>query len=717
MRNYRVTGPVEVPHHTLAAMSTRMVSHRSAGFRELIGAITPRLGMLFGTEGAVLPLTCSGTGGMEAVAASLLRPGDRVLSVQLGYFGERFADIAAHHGALIDVLAAPWGQIVPTERITERLALGYDAVLLTHNETSTGVIAPLGEWARAIRAVSDCLILVDAVSSVAATEIGFDALGLDAVVTVTQKALACPPGLSLVAVSERALARAAEPGEGSYYLNLARAAEHARQGTTTYTPALSVLYALDTALAEIEKEGVETVWERHDRTALRCREALRAQGLTVVPDEANSSPTVTAVRLPAPVDAERVREVLAAEHDVWVSSGRGPWKSEVLRIGHMGPVDPDEVDACALAIGVALRSAAMSASADSSSHSPPTTTPRTAGSGAPRTTEATPLVTGGTQTADALASGWDTLVARLDAPVFHTRAFLSAYEHHPVQRISAPRYLEVRRGSELVAAAPTYLQGDPLGLLGLADGEQALLSPMWHSPDSRLLTADEEALGALSAAFGDRAAELGAPLWGFVNLSDDSPLLPALARQGFQRKELVPRWTLHRSDAPDGDTYLAGMRRSVRRDYQRQLRRYAERAHTLVHGARYPGLVPLLELIAASAARAGSPKYYDPQRLAAFLRELDGPVRVVEVRENNGEPLAVAVCFLESRRLQAWAGGYVRGRSDLTFSPYYALWWEIVRLMWATGADSIECGRLNETFKEKMLLSPQRLVAMIGPSK
>ncbi len=701
MRNYRVTGPVEVPQHTLAAMSTRMVSHRSAAFRELIGAITPRLGMLFGTESAVLPLTCSGTGGLEAVAASLLRPGDRVLSVQLGYFGERFADIAAHHGALIDVLAAPWGQIVPTERITERLALGYDAVLLTHNETSTGVVAPLGEWARAIRAVSDCLILVDAVSSVAATEIGFDALGLDAVVTVTQKALACPPGLSLVAASERALARAAEPGEGSYYLSLARAAEHARLGTTVYTPALSVLYALDTALAEIEKEGVETVWERHDRTALRCREALRAQGLTVVPDEANSSPTVTAVRLPAPADAERVRELLAAEHDVWVSSGRGPWKSEVLRIGHMGPVDPDDVDACALAIGAALRS---------------TVSPRTAGSGAPRATETTPLVTGGTDTADALAPDWDALVARLDAPVFHTRAFLSAYEHHPVQRISAPRYLEVRRGGELVAAAPTYLQGDPLGLLGLADGEQALLSPMWHSPDSRLLTADEEALDALSAAFGDRATELSAPLWGFVNLSDDSPLLPSLARRGFRRQELVPRWTLHRSDAPDGDTYLAGMRRSVRRDYQRQLRRYAEHANAFVHGARYPGLVPLLELIAASAARAGSPKYYDPQRLAAFLRELDGPVRVVEVRENNGEPLAVAVCFLESRRLQAWAGGYVRGRPDLTFSPYYALWWEIVRLMWATRADSIECGRLNETFKEKMLLSPQRLVAMIGPS-
>jgi aspartate aminotransferase-like enzyme len=697
MRNYRVTGPVEVPDGTLAAMTTRMISHRSDGFRDLFGGIAPRLGALFGTAGTVLPLTCSGTGGLEAVAASLLRPGDRVLSVQLGYFGERFAEIAEHHGAVVDVLAAPWGQVVDTALITERLAAGYDAVLLTHNETSTGVVAPLRAWAQAIRAVSDCLILVDVVSSLAAVEIGFDELGLDAAVGVTQKALACPPGLSLVAVSERALARAAEPGEGSYYLSLARAAEHARAGTTTYTPALSVLYALDTALAAIEKEGVEAVWERHARTARRCRDALRARGLAVVPDEAHSSPTVTAVRLPDG-GAVRVRETLAAEHDTWVSSGRGPWKDEVLRIGHMGPVEPADVDACAAAIAACL---------DGAAGGPAAVAPPAAGAA---------LDVRGTAGADGLAPDWDGLVARLDAPVFHTRAFLRAYEHHPVQRISEPRYLEVRRDGELVAAAPTYLQGDPLGLLGMADGEQALLSPMWHSPDSRLLAADEDALDALTRAFAARAAELHAPQWGFANLGTDHPLVRTLERKGFRRRELVPRWTLHRSDAPDGEAYLAGMRRSVRRDYQRQLRRYREQGHARVHRADHEGLVPLLELIAASATRTGSPKYYDPLKLAAFLRELDEPVRVVEVRENDGEPLAVAVCFLEDKRLQAWAGGYVRGRADLRFSPYYALWWEIVELMWSAGTESIECGRLNESFKEKMLLRPQNLVAMLGPS-
>lgn len=712
MRNYRVTGPVEVPGRTLAAMATPMVSHRSAAFRDLFGGIAPRLGALFGTDGTVLPLTCSGTGGLEAVAASLLRPGDRVLSVQLGYFGERFAEIAAHHGAVVDVLAAPWGQVVDTERITERLAAGYDAVLLTHNETSTGVLAPLRDWARAVRSVSDCLILVDVVSSVAATEIAFDELGLDAAVGVTQKALACPPGLSLVAVSERALARAAAPGEASYYLSLSRAAEHARHGMTAYTPALPVFHALDTALAGIEKEGVRAVWERHDRTARRCREALRAHGLTVVPPESCASPTVTAVRLPGAADAEKVRETLAAEHDVWVSSGRGPWKGEVLRIGHMGPVEPADVDACALAIATCLGPARAAGPVTVST---PVVSPSAVSRRASSSVRETVAVRE-TGTAEDLDPDWDGLVARLDAPVFHTRAFLRAYEHHPVQRISEPRYLQVRREGELVAAAPTYLQGDPLGLLGMADGDEALLSPMWHSPDSRLLATDDEALAALTGSFAARAAELGAREWGFVNIGADHPMLHTLERAGFRRRELVPRWTLYRSDAPDGDTYLAGMRASVRRDYQRQLRRYREQAHARVHGAQYADLIPLLELIAASAARTGSPKYYDPHRLAAFLRELDGPVRIVEVRENDGGPLAVAVCFLEGSRLQAWAGGYVRGRADLRFSPYYALWWEIVTLMWSAGAESIECGRLNETFKTKMLLRPQDLVAMIGPS-
>ena len=283
--------------------------------------------------------------------------------------------------------------------------------LITHVETSTGVIAPLCEWARAIRSVSDCLILVDVVGSLAATRIDFDALGLDIAVGVTQKALACPPGLSLVAVSERALARAAEPGEGSYYLSLARAAEHAAQGTTTFTPALSLVYALDAALTAIEKEGVEAVWERHSRMAWRCRRAVRAQSLEVVTAEADSSPTVTAVRLPVP-RAEHAREMLAAAHDVMKMLWRGPWKGDVLRIGHMGPVEPADLDACAAALSAVARSLPGTARIA-------VTTPGAAAADVP-------AVTRGTASADELRSDWDGLVTRLEAPIFNTREFLRA---------------------------------------------------------------------------------------------------------------------------------------------------------------------------------------------------------------------------------------------------------------------------------------------------
>jgi aspartate aminotransferase-like enzyme/predicted N-acyltransferase len=718
MRNYRVTGPVEVPPAVLAAASGAMISHRSAQFRAILGGVLERLRPLYGTTGAVLPLTCSGTGGLEAAVSSVLRPGDRVLSVQIGYFGQRFAEIAAHFGAEVDVLAAPWGEIVAPEIVADRARAGYDAVLLTHNETSTGVLGPLREWAAAVRGTG-ALILVDVVSSLAATEIAFDELGLDVAVGVTQKALACPPGLALVAASGRALARCAAPGAAGYYLDLARAAEHARRGTTTYTPALPVVYALDAALARIEKEGARQVWTRHAATAACCRAAVRAQGLTIIPAEAVCSPTVTALRLPRPT-AERVRGILSDRHDVWVSSGRAGWKPDVLRIGHMGPVEPADVAACAAAIGTVC--AAGSVAAGSVAAGSVAAGSVAAGSVAAGSVAAGSVAAGRARvlgSADELGPEWDELAVASDAPVFHSRAFLRAYEHHPVQQISSPRYLEVRgRGGELRAAAPAYLQGDPLGLLGLAPGERGLLSPMWHSPDSRVLALDDDALDTLQAAFAAAAAAASSPLWGFVNVTADAPIVPALADRGFLVKDLVPRWSLPREAAPDGPAYLAGLHRPARHELRRQLRRAAEQgAHTVVHRADVPDLVRLLGFVAATATRAGSPKYYDPPRLAEFLVELGDPVRVLEVRGGAQETLAVGICFVERNRLQYWAAGFVRDRADLTFSPYYALWWDVLELMWSGDAAVAECGRLNEAFKKKMGLVPHPLVALIGPRR
>ncbi len=356
MRNYRVTGPVDVPKQTLEAMTEPMISHRSWEFRERLTSVMQRLGQLFGTSGIVLPLTCSGTGGLEAAVTSVLRLGDRVLSVQLGYFGERFAQIASHFGVQVDaVVPQAWGQGVEPGAIAAKLSTAaYDAVLLTHNETSTGMLSPLHDWIAAIRSVSDPLILADVVSSLAATEIAFDELGLDIAVGVTQKALACPPGMALIAASERAMSRAGEPGAIANYLSLSEAARHAREGTTPYTPALSLVFALDAALTAIEEEGIRNSWQRHASTASHCRDAVAGQGLQVIPAYSWCSPTVTAVGVPGG-HAQRVRQVLAGKYDVWVSSGRAAWKDTALRIGHMGPVRPEDIDLCAAAMRNAVR--------------------------------------------------------------------------------------------------------------------------------------------------------------------------------------------------------------------------------------------------------------------------------------------------------------------------------------------------------------------------
>jgi predicted N-acyltransferase len=300
--------------------------------------------------------------------------------------------------------------------------------------------------------------------------------------------------------------------------------------------------------------------------------------------------------------------------------------------------------------------------------------------------------------------------------VFHRLAFLRAYEHHPVQPVTDRCYLEVRRGNGgLAAAAPLYRQGDPLGLLGLAPGEEGLLSSMWHCSDTRLLARDDDALDALLEAFADQAAQRDCRFWGFINLDGDGPAPAALERRGFELRKLAPRWRLTRSAAPNGETYLAGLARPARHELRRQLRRGAEQgAHLLIHDVGQPNLVSLLEVVAATATRAGSSRYYDPARLAAFLRELGGAVRLLEVRGGTDETLGVGICFAEGRRLQYWAAGYVRDRPDLSFSPYYVLWWYVLELMWSAAFDVLECGRLNETFKRKMGLIPRPLVAMMG---
>ncbi|WP_224386933.1 GNAT family N-acetyltransferase [Pseudonocardia sp. ICBG1293] len=385
-----------------------------------------------------------------------------------------------------------------------------------------------------------------------------------------------------------------------------------------------------------------------------------------------------------------MRARLAAEHDTWVSSGRAGWKDEVVRIGHMGPVPVDEVLACVEAL------AAVTGPSEP----------------APRPERFTRRVVA---RADELGPDWDALCSHTGATLFQHRPFLQAYEAHPVAAVTATRYVQIADDDGPAAAAPLYRQADPLGLLGLEPGQEALLSAMWHCPDTRVLTRGPAALDALLSAVAGQADELGCPLWGFVNVEADAPAVGLLVERGLHLRTLVPRWQFLTTDHPDPETYLAGLRRPVRHELRRQLRRAAERGvRTVEHGPDHPRLTELLRLVAATAGRAGSPRYYDPDRLAAMLRRVGPSCRLLEVVAEDGETLGVGVCFREHDRLQYWAAGYVRDRPDLTFSPYWVLWWAVLELLWSSGAKLAECGRLNERFKTRMGLRPKPLVALMS---
>lgn len=342
--NLRITGPTPLPDPVREAMRTQMVSHRSGEFRDMMTHLVGDLGELFGSAARVLPFTCSGTGGLEAAIVNTLAPGERAVAASSGYFGDRFVDIARAFGVQVDVVSVPWGQATDPAAVRDTLRKGpaVRGVLLTQNETSTGILNPLEELCRVAREESDALVLVDVVSSLAATDVAMMDWGIDVAIGATQKALMSPPGIALLGVSERVLA--ARRGAPRYYWDFGRMAASIEDGTTTFTPAISVLYALRAAVAMIKAEGLRQVFARHEALAGWCRDSVEAAGLELfaVPD--HRSPTVTAALVPPGLSASTLRDRLEAEHQVLVSSGRGEWKERVLRIGHMGNATVEDVE-------------------------------------------------------------------------------------------------------------------------------------------------------------------------------------------------------------------------------------------------------------------------------------------------------------------------------------------------------------------------------------
>ncbi len=348
-QNLRIPGPTPCPPEVLEAMGRQMFNHRGPEFRELLKDVTLRLKDAFRTQHDVLIFPSSGTGGWEAMLTNSLSPGDRVLAVSIGVFGDRFADAARAFGADVVRLDVEWGKAADPSDVEARLKAdpSIRAVLITFNETSTGVTNPLKEVGEVVSRYGP-LLLVDAVSGLGALPFEMDAWGIDSATTGSQKAWMIPPGMMMVGVGARIWEAVKTARMPRYYFDFENARHFLEEWETPYTPALPQLVALQVALHMMEKEGWESIFRRHRALGAATREGLKAMGIRLYADEAHASDTVTAAWIPEGVDAKRLIGIMRDKHNVIIAGGMGKTKGQVFRIGHMGWVFlPDITDTLA----------------------------------------------------------------------------------------------------------------------------------------------------------------------------------------------------------------------------------------------------------------------------------------------------------------------------------------------------------------------------------
>ncbi|MBI4305024.1 MAG: alanine--glyoxylate aminotransferase family protein [Chloroflexi bacterium] len=354
--NLRIPGPVPLPDDILEVVGTQMMNHRGPEYADMLARMTANLKTVFMTGADAYFITSSGTGAMESAIVNTLSPGDKVVSLTIGFFGDRFGDIAKAHGADVTSMSFPAGQAVDTAALAKKLQelRGVKAVILTHNESSTGVANPLEEIAATVHANSDALILVDAVSSAAAMPIAVDAWGLDVVSTASQKAWIAPPGISMVTFSARAWKAYQNSKMPKYYFDIAQYRDYLKIGQPPFTPCLSAMYALEVSLKRIVDEGTENVFARHHSIAERCRSGAEKLGLKLFPDRKVASNTVTAIRVPDGIDGKALVARVRRDHGVVIGGGQGQMSGKIVRIGHMGWVEPSHIDSALAAIEMSI---------------------------------------------------------------------------------------------------------------------------------------------------------------------------------------------------------------------------------------------------------------------------------------------------------------------------------------------------------------------------
>src|SRR6266576_1114652 len=340
-KRYLLTpGPTPVPPEVLAALAEPVVHHRAGDYRQIYERCLGRLREVYRTQNDVLMFTTSGTGAFESAVANLTSPGDRQLVLSAGSLGERWAGMTKSFGADLVHVRLEWGETPEPDDLRSALAEGGDVkvVYLTHSETSTGVVCDV-QSLTAVAKEAGALVVVDAVSSLGAVPLESDLWGVDVVVSGSQKALMCPPGLGFASVSGAALEAAAGAGSPRYVMDWERTRKGQAKLDAPFTPAVSLVRALDVALGLLLEEGLEAAFDRHARLGRACREGAKAMGLELFSPDEDRSAVVTGILTPEGVDATELRLTLRDRYGVTVAGGHGDLKSRLFRIGHIGYYD------------------------------------------------------------------------------------------------------------------------------------------------------------------------------------------------------------------------------------------------------------------------------------------------------------------------------------------------------------------------------------------
>lgn len=332
-------GPTPVPESVMLRMAEPIIHHRNPEFGEVMKRVNKNLKYVFQTEQPVLTLACSGTGGVEATFVSLFSPGDTIISVNGGKFGERWVKMPQVFGLNVVEIKVPWGTSVQAPQLVEALKKNplAKAVYLVHSETSTGTATDVRGMAKVIRENSNALVCVDGITAIGAHELRFDAWGIDVCVTGSQKGLMIPPGLAFVAVSNRAIEMMQSARLPKFYFDLRKALKSYEKDDTPWTPAISLVVGVDLALEMIRAEGIENVWKRHERLANALRVGILEIGLRLFSNAPSFA--VTAVWLPGGMDWKAFNKTLKTDNGITIAGGQEEYAGRIFRVSHLGYYD------------------------------------------------------------------------------------------------------------------------------------------------------------------------------------------------------------------------------------------------------------------------------------------------------------------------------------------------------------------------------------------